>query len=216
VVDEAGGLCAKCWPEVEFIAAPRCDCCGSPFPYEADDGLICGSCHERPPHWRKARSVFRYSGQSRKLVLAFKHGDRTDAAPGFARWMQRAGSDILTDVDLLVPVPLHRWRLFLRRYNQAALLANELGRSTGIKVIPDLLLRTRRTTSQGQLGRGEREGNVKNAFKVRSARRNALENKAVLLIDDVLTSGATANECAKTLVAGGAKSVDVLTLARVV
>jgi ComF family protein len=216
VVDEAGGLCAKCWPEVDFIAQPRCDCCGSPFPFEAEDGLICGSCYEHPPSWRKARSVFRYGGQSRKLVLAFKHGDRIDAAPGFARWMQRAGSDILGEIDLLVPVPLHRWRLFLRRYNQAAILANELGDVAGLKVMPDLLIRTRRTQSQGQLGRGERAGNVKGVFRVRNSRRSALEGKAVLLVDDVLTSGATANECARTLLENGARSVDVLTLARVV
>jgi ComF family protein len=150
------------------------------------------------------------------LVLAFKHGDRTDAAPGFARWMRRAGSDILPEIELLVPVPLHRWRLFLRRYNQAALLANELSATTGIKIMPDLLVRTRRTPSQGQLGRGEREGNVKVAFKVRASRHKALEGKAVLLIDDVLTSGATANECARMLKENGARSVDVLTLARVV
>jgi ComF family protein len=216
MVGEPGTLCPSCWSQVDFLSAPQCAACGHPFEVEAGPQALCGRCLTRPPPWRRARAVFRYDDASKSLILRFKHADRLEGAPTFARWLARAGAELLAETDLIVPVPLHRWRLLARRYNQAAVLANALGRLTGRAVAPDLLVRRRRTPPQGHLDRDERRRNVKDAFAVRPGRRTMLPGRRVLLIDDVLTTGATAAECATVLCRGGAASVDVLTLGRVV
>ncbi len=179
------------------------------------DGAICGACAQLPPRFDRARAPLIYDDISRAMVLGFKHGDQTHATPAFAGWMARTGASLLAPDSLLVPVPLHRARLFRRRYNQAALLALALGRLTGIAVVPDLLIRRRRTPSQGTLSRDERQRNVRRAFAVRVGCAGMLAGRHVVLVDDVLTTGATAGECAATLKGAGAKAVDVLTLARV-
>ncbi|MGC2854529.1 ComF family protein [Novispirillum sp. DQ9] len=213
VVDSTGALCPACFGGVRFVAPPFCACCGTPVPAPAAEGSLCGACVDQPPPWSRARAAFVYDAGSRAMVLRFKHADRIDAAPAFARWMLRAGADLMEDADVVVPVPLHRWRLFARRYNQAALLGARIARAGGLTFVPDALARVRRTVPQGTFDRGARAKNVRGAFTV--ARPRAVEGKAVLLIDDVLTSGATAGECARALLAAGARSVDVLTLARV-
>lgn len=216
VVAEPGTLCPSCWSQVVFLAPPFCDRCGLPFEFDPGPGAECGQCLQTPPRYGRARSVFRYDDASKVMVLRFKHGDRIEAAPAFARWMVRAGADLLAEADVLVPVPLHRWRLVSRRYNQAALLAMGVARLSGVAAIPDLLERRRRTPPQGHLGHDARARNVAGAFAVHPGRGAALAGKRVVLIDDVLTSGATVSECVKVLVRGGAASVDVLTLGRVV
>jgi ComF family protein len=158
--------------------------------------------------------VLRYDDGSRDLVIAFKHRDRTDAAPAYGAWMARAGGDLLEAADLLVPVPLHRLRLIQRRFNQSALLAHALADRSGVTCAPDALIRTRPTPSQGRLSRSARARNVQGAFRVR--RREEVNGRRILLVDDVLTTGATASACATTLLRAGAQAVDVLTLARVV
>ena len=213
-VDVPGRLCAACWAGVDFIVAPQCDCCGLPFDYDEGPGAICGACVRDEPAFGRARSVLRYNGVARSLVLGFKHGDRTHAAPAFAAWMARSGEALLDEVDLVTPVPLHRFRLFTRRYNQSGLLAREIARATGLDVAPDALRRTRHTPSQGGLTRRGRFLNVRGAFKARPGRDVA--GRRVLLVDDVMTTGATADACAKALLRAGAARVDVLTLARVV
>ena len=157
-----------------------------------------------------------YDEGSRAALLGFKHRDQTHAAMPFARWMVRAGAEILADADLLVPVPLHRWRLFRRRYNQAGMLALAIGRLTGIAVAADALARIRATPSQGGLDRSARAHNVRGAFVVRPTRSARIRGRRTVVIDDVMTTGATVQECARVLRRGGAESVDVLTLARVV
>lgn len=216
MVDAPGTLCAECWEGVDFLGPPFCAVCGYPFEFEAEEGALCASCTRRRPAYWRARAAFRYDDVSRKLILAFKHGDRTDGAPAFARWLVRAGRELLTDADLLIPVPLHWARLFHRRYNQAALLANSLSQASELPVEPTLLVRRRRTSSQGGLSGGARRRNVRGAFALRPGGASRLQGRHVVLIDDVLTTGATAEECAKALLAAGAKAVDVLTLARVV
>lgn len=215
-VEPGGALCGDCWGRLVFLAPPACECCGYPFEYAVPDRTLCGACTMRQPAFDRARSVFAYDDASRGLVLAFKHGDRTHDAPAFGQWLARAGGELLRDADLIVPVPLHRWRLFYRRYNQAAVLAQALGRASGRRVAVDLLARHRRTPIQGRLSRSARISNVRGAFIVRSAGRDDLAGKRVLLVDDVLTTGATAEECARVLKRAGAVAVDVLTLSRVV
>ena len=169
-----------------------------------------------PPAFDRARAVFRYDDASRGLVLGFKHADETHAAPAYGRWLARAGADLLTDADLVAPVPLHRWRLLYRRYNQAALLAHAVARQSGVRLAVDLLARRRHTPQQGRMSSLARRRNVRSAFAVRPQWRQAVEGKRVLLIDDVLTTGATVEECARVLLRHGASGVDVVTLARVV
>ncbi|MGE5547084.1 MAG: double zinc ribbon domain-containing protein [Solirubrobacterales bacterium] len=221
IVAEPGALCPRCWEAMSFLSPPLCRACGHPFdvgPVDAggSDDLLCGPCLDHPPPWRRARAVFRYDDTSKPLVLRFKHADRIEAAPAFARWMARAGAELIAAADLVVPVPLHRFRLLARRYNQAALLAMALGRLSGKTVEPDLLVRRRATPAMGHLGRDERRRNVKGAFAVRSAKAATVEGRTILLVDDVLTTGATIGECARVLMAAGAAAVDVLTLGRVV
>ncbi len=213
VVAAPGSLCADCFGRVDFIAPPLCERCGTPFEGAVIDDLVCGACLKDPPAFSRARAAFVYAEDSRALVLKLKHGDRTDAAVHLARWLQRAGAELVASCDVMVPVPLHRWRLLMRTYNQAALLANALGRLAGKPVAPDALVRTRSTPSQGKLHRNERQRNVARAFAVKSP--NAIAGRRVLLIDDVLTSGATANACSRALLEAGAREVDVLVLARV-
>jgi ComF family protein len=214
MVDAPGALCGECWRAVSFLEPPLCARCGLPFDIDPGPQAICAACARRPPRFARARAVFRYDDASKGLILRFKHADRVGGAPHFARWMARAGAALLADAEVIVPVPLHRWRLLARRYNQAALLSVALGRLSGVPSVPDALNRVRHTASQGTMGRLWRASNVRGAFALQ--RPQAVRDRRVLLIDDVLTSGATINECASVLLRGGAVAVDVLTLARVV
>lgn len=210
-------LCADCWPLFDFLAPPLCQCCGFPFEYDPGPAdTLCAACTARRPLFERARAVFVYGEPSRRLVLDFKHGDRTWPAPAFGRWLARAGAELVADADLALPVPLHRTRLYARRYNQAAMMALALGHITGLAVQPDLLIRRRSTPSQGRMSPAARRRNVRSAFAVRPGGAAQIAARRVLLIDDVLTTGATAEECARTLLGAGAGAVDVLTLARVV
>lgn len=215
VVEPPGRLCPDCWERVEFIAPPICACCGYPFEYDTGPEALCGACSREPPPYARARAVMRYDEDSRDLVLGFKHGDRTHGAPAYAEWMARAGAELLADADLILPVPLHWTRLFRRRFNQSALLAGAISRIAGVPAVPDLLLRRRRTASQGQLSRAARRRNVRGAFAVNPRRAALVPGKRLLLVDDVLTSGATAAACSRTLLRAGAEAVDLLVLSRV-
>jgi ComF family protein len=214
IVGDVGTLCSTCWPDVAFIARPLCAACGVPLSAAPDtDVLLCAACLAARPPWRRARAVFRYKGVGRALVLSFKHGDRLDAAPTLARWLARAGAELLADADVIVPVPLHRRRLFARRYNQSAVLALALGKATGRSVAVDALMRVRPTPTQGGLDRRARAANVRGAIAARHPAR--IKGRRVVVIDDVLTTGATVGVCTRALLRAGAVSVDILTLARV-
>jgi ComF family protein len=212
-----GLLCPDCFRKTGFITEPFCARCGVPFANAALGGLehLCPACRAVPPVFRRARAALRYDAQGRRLILPFKHADRTELAAVLAPQMVRAGAALLRDADLLVPVPLHRGRLFRRRYNQAALLAKAIARIAGRPTVPDALRRERATASLGEKSATERAAEVAGAFAVRPSRTRAIADKHVLLIDDVMTSGATANACADVLLAAGATSVDVLVAARV-
>ena len=211
-----GALCAECWPAVRFLGPPFCTACGYPFEFDPGAGALCGACAAELPAFERARSVFVYDAASRGPLLAFKHADRTDAAPTFARLMVSAASDLLPDADMIVPVPLHRRRLLARRFNQSALLAQALGRETAIEAVPDLLVRTRHTPSQAGLSASARRRNVTGAFAVRKGMADSMRGARVLMVDDVYTTGATVGACTAVLLRAGAQAVDVITLARVV
>ncbi len=216
LVGEAHSLCTDCWRSVAFITPPLCACCGYPFEFDAGSGALCGACTHDPPPWARARAAFRYDDASRALILAFKYRDRTDAAKAYARWLVRAGNELLTQADVLVPVPLHWSRLFSRRYNQAALLAAGVSKLSGVPHLATALRRRRWTRSQTGLDAEGRRRNVRAAFAVPARQVRRLEGRRIVLVDDVLTTGATVGGCIAALKKAGAASVDVLTLARVV
>ncbi|MCC7429083.1 MAG: ComF family protein [Alphaproteobacteria bacterium] len=216
-VSEPGALCPACFGRFGFVTEPFCRHCGLPFTHagEASPAGLCSGCEAHPPAFDRARAVWRYDGASRPVLTGFKHADRTELAPHLARHMARAGATLLAEAALIAPVPLHRWRLIARRFNQAALLAHALGRIARRPVVADLLARQRATPSQGRLSAAERARNVAGAFAVRPHRMGLVAGKRVLVVDDVLTSGATASACAAVLKEAGAAGVDVLVLARV-
>ncbi|MDD3447133.1 MAG: ComF family protein [Zavarzinia sp.] len=215
-VDAPGRLCARCWPKVGFISAPRCECCGLPFELPVPADTRCGACIAHPPRFHRARAVARYGGPMRDLLLRFKHADRLDLAPSLARLMMQAGGDCLAGADFLVPVPLHWRRRLRRRFNQSAELARHLAGQGGPPVLFGVLSRVRATPAQGRLGRLARLRNVARAFAVPEAARARVAGRHLVLIDDVMTTGATADACCRALLAAGAARVDVLTVARVI
>jgi ComF family protein len=215
LVERQGMVAPAAWADLDFIADPFCNACGFPFDYEVDKGSLCVECLGEHPPYESARAALKYTDASRALILGFKHGDRTYAVKAFVPWMKRAGETMLAQADYLVPVPLHHWRLVSRRYNQAALIAGYLAKETGKDVLPDALVRTRATPSQGYLNAKERFKNVRRAFAMNRSRKKQIAGKKIILIDDVYTTGATVKECAEVLLKGGAEKVHVLTLARV-
>lgn len=213
--ERAHGLCPDCWRDTHFIAGAACWKCGLPLVGDAADGDLCEGCLGHPPAWDRGAAAILYHGAGRRMVLALKHGDRLDMVGALAGWMARAGADHLARADVIAPVPLHWRRLLRRRFNQSAELARHLGRMSGKPVVPDLMMRHRATPTQEKRTRDERARNLAGAIAVTPKRSAAVAGRAVLVIDDVLTSGATLSGCAEALRAAGAARVDVLVLARV-
>jgi ComF family protein len=209
------GLTADAWSRIRFIDAPSCDGCGAPFDYDLGGGARCPSCLAHPPAFDHARAACLYDDASRDLILKLKHADRTDLAGVFARWLARASGDIVGELDAVVPVPLHRFRLIKRRYNQAAEIARPLARATGLAYWPGAIGRPKVTPSQsGKSAKGRRR-NVAGAFAVPADWRPKVVGARLLLVDDVLTTGATLEGCARALKSAGAARVDAAVIARV-
>ena len=213
---ENGQLCPPCWKEIHFISDPQCSICGWLLPYQDSLGMICAHCASKKPLFTMARSVMVYDKASSGIILKLKHGDATHLAPALGEWMWNRSADVLKDIDCLIPVPLHWFRLFLRRYNQAAILAKGISEKSSLPIMPYLLRRQRFTKLQAYLNRKQRQRNVKKAFYIPSKQIPFLQNKKIALIDDVFTTGATINECTRILLKAGCAEVRVITLARVV
>lgn len=208
------GLCGDCWRDTAFITGLACDCCGTPLPGE-EDSALCDECLRTPRPWKRGRAAVRYAGTGRKLVLAFKHGDRLDLARPLGAWLARAVVPILEENMVVAPIPLHRLRLLKRRYNQSALLARQIGRSAQIPHIPDLFQRTRATPSQEGRNYDARFENLSGALRINPRRIAAIKGRPVLIVDDVLTSGATLSAATEAALEAGASHVHVAALARV-
>ncbi len=216
-VSDRRGLCPACWQDATFISGATCRCCGLPVMAAFGQDVLCEGCIRTPPGWTRGAASMVYDGTGRKLVLALKHGDRLDIAPLAAVWMARAAGPILTGADVIAPVPLHWRRMVGRRYNQAGELARELAHLPGINGVLalDLLRRTRWTGSQDGLGRQARHANVADAFTIPPDMAAQVRGQSVLLIDDVMTTGATLSACAEMCRMAGARDVNALVLARV-
>ena len=213
---DGDGVCAECWAKLSFIEPPYCPRLGIPFVYDPGPELLSMEAIANPPAYQRARAAVRYDDVARTLVHALKYHDRTDLAPTMAGWMARAGRELLAEADALVPVPLHWRRGWSRRYNQSGALAQSIGRQSGVKVAAEALRRVRATEQQIGLSRAQRASNVQGAFKVAPDRMADIQGRRVVLIDDVLTSGATSDACARALLRAKAAQVDVLVFARVV
>ena len=205
-------VCGECFGKLHFISGAICQKCGKPLPYK--EAQVCASCLKKPPIYNRAISILKYNETSKALILPFKHADNIELTPLLSQWMSRKGKDLILECDCIIPVPLHITRLFKRKYNQSALLAKSLSKIYKKEYLPSVLVRSKRTESQGHMSSTQRKQNIKNAFKIQNADR--IKGKKVLLIDDVMTTGATINECTKVLLKAGAKSVSILTLARVI
>jgi len=216
MVESDFGLCGTCWRDTPFIGGTVCDACGVPLP-GASDGfrLECDDCMAAPRPWKQGRAALIYKDRARQMVLALKHGDRAEIARPAGIWLARAARPLLKDGMLIAPVPLHWSRLLKRRFNQAALLAQALARETGLAMCPDLLVRPTRTTPQDGKSAALRFADMVSVIEPHPKRRHRMAARSVLLVDDVMTSGATLTACAEACRAGGAHDVYVVTLARV-
>jgi ComF family protein len=212
---QSPGLSAEAWSKIVFIEFPVCDGCGAPQAYDAGAGTRCPACLARRRAFDRARSAVTYDDASRDLILKLKRADRTDLAGLFALWLSRAARDLIEDADAAIPVPLHPMRLLTRRFNQAAEIARPLARRAGLAYLPGVLIRRRDTPSQGGRSASGRRRNMQAAFAVPRRAWPQVEGRRVLLVDDVLTTGATAEACARVLKAAGASAVHVATVARV-
>lgn len=208
-------ICSRCWSKIDFIRPPLCDRLGLPLPFDIGGKMISAAAAADPPDYDRARAVARFDGVMRELVHDLKFRDRHDARRLFGRWLTEAGAELLAGADVIMPVPLTRARLVGRRFNQSAVLAHEVGRLSGVRYEPLALLRTRRTLPQVGLSRQQRRENVAGAFAVADSKKADLAGANVVLIDDVITTGATARACARILKRAGAGRIDVIALALV-
>jgi ComF family protein len=209
------GLCPACWSKLSFISRPYCERLGVPFAFDPGPGVLSMEAIADPPAYHRARAAVRFDDVSRTLVHALKYGDRLELAPMMGRWLSQAGRELLAEADALVPVPLHWRRQWARRFNQSALLAAAVSRQTGVPVAAEALKRVKSTAHQTGLSRSERAANVQGAFRVPPQGRAEVARRRLVVVDDVLTSGATAEGCARALLRAGAVNVDVLVFARV-
>lgn len=206
-------VCSDCWQNIDFLIAPLCEVKGTPFPFDLEPGTISATALKNPPHYDKARGVATYEGTMKELIHKLKYNDRHELLNLLVAWMKTAGIELIQQSDLIIPIPLYKSRQWERRFNQSALLAKRLSEQSNIPYECSILLRKKKTRSQVGLTSKERYQNLKNAFVIEETKKNKLEGKSILVIDDVITTGATINSAAIALKKSGAKSVNILSLA---
>jgi ComF family protein len=211
---QSPGLSTEAWSRITFLEAPVCDGCGAPFEHDLGQGVRCAACTSRPRVFSRARAACLYDEASRDLVLQLKHADRTELAGLLSTWIGRAGADLIEECDAIAPVPMRRWRLLRRRYNQAAELARPLAHRFKRPYLPEALVRVKAGSQAGKSATGRRRA-VAGAFEVPKAQRPKVEGRRILLVDDVMTTGSTADACARALLRAGARAVDLAVVARV-
>lgn len=222
IVDRVGAISPQAWKELTFVSDPHCNCCGIPFAidntigFETENDFLCGQCLSTQRHFDKAKSIFVYNEGSRKMILAFKHGDALHLHTTLAPLLVNLGKNFCKPDSILVPIPLHWLRLVNRRYNQSAILANAMSKISGQVCWSDALIRVRHTPPQGHKSAKDRHQNVAGAFKMNSNYQDKIKDKNIVLVDDVFTTGATLDECSKVLKSTGVASVNILTVARVI
>jgi ComF family protein len=215
-VSTRGTLCPECWNRLHFISEPVCDVTGVPFQHDFGNRMVSAEALANPPLYRKARAALLHAGIARQLVQRLKYSDQTELAPWMAKWMMRAGAELIADCRVVIPVPLHARRYLIRRYNQSAELGRAIAAASGLEFEPGALARTRPTRQQVGLSATERASNVRGAFRVPTQMEISVSGRNILLIDDVFTTGATITAATKALLHAGAHHVDVLTFSRVV
>jgi ComF family protein len=222
IVDSVGAISPEAWKNLTFVSDPHCKCCGIPFAVESnlssnfESDFLCGQCIATPRHFDKAKSLFVYDEGCRKMILAFKHGDALHLHTTLAPLLAHLGKNFIYPDSILVPIPLHWRRLVGRRYNQSAILAQAMSKISGQPYWPDLLMRVRHTPPQGHKSAKDRQQNVSGAFEINFNHKDKIKDKHIVLIDDVFTTGATLDECSKTLKSAHVASVNILTVARAV
>jgi ComF family protein len=215
-VTKQGVLCPDCWSKLHFVEKPYCEVLGTPFGLDFGPGMVSAQAIAHPPSFARARSATIHVTIARQLVSRLKYGDRTDLAPWMGDWMIRAGGELIAETDVIVPIPLHAGRYFSRRYNQAAELGRSIAQKTEIPFLPEAMLRKKATKNQVGLTRTQRLENVRGAFMVPPASEILISGKTVLLIDDVFTTGATANVASAALLKAGAAKVNLLTFSHAI
>jgi len=215
IVEIQGAVSPNFWDKLQFIEKPFCKRCAIPFNFESDENAICPHCLAEDPFYDESRAAVVYNDASRRIILNFKFNDKTHYVHTFVPWMLRAGKELIDKSDYIIPVPLHPKKLRMRKFNQSALLAHEISKKTGVKYIPEGLIRIKNTTPQKGLNKKQRLENISGAFAIADDYLDAFANKNILIIDDIFTTGATLNECARILKNAGALNVYILTIARV-
>ncbi len=216
LISQHGYLCSTCWLKLNFISNPKCHKCGMPFAYEFDEQATCAKCIETVPYYESARSSIIYDDFSSKLISSFKYYDQTILRHGLSNLVSNLHHEFNDKLDFICPIPLHRKRLFSRRYNQAALLASSLGEKINLPAYLDIIRRSKNVTAQTKLSRNKRLENLKNVFYINKPYLEFIKNKNILLVDDVMTTGTTVNECSKLLIKHNAKKIYVITIARTI
>ena len=215
VVEIQGAVSPNFWDKLQFIEKPFCKKCSIPFSFESDENVICGRCLDEDPFYDESRAAVVYNDASRRVILNFKFNDKTHYVHTFVPWMLRAGKELIEQSDYIIPVPLHPKKIRMRKFNQSALLAQAIAKKTNVKYLPDGLIRTRHTIPQKGLNKKQRLENISGAFEISDNYLDKLAHKNILIIDDIFTTGATLNECARILKNAGSCKVSVLTIARV-
>jgi len=215
IVSQPGTVCGDCWGRLRFLERPWCDVYGTPFSHDMGPGALSADAIANPPVFDRSRAAVAHDGVARRMVHGLKYSDRTDLAPWMAEWMMRAGRELFEDAQAIVPVPLHRRRFLMRRFNQSAELGRAIARQTGIAFAPGIVTRVKATQQQVGLRLSQREDNVRGAFRIAPEAEIEVNGRNLLIIDDVYTTGATVSAVARVLRKAGARRIDVLTFARV-